>query len=96
LHALNVAPEIVQLQQSAEQIRLGEMRRLGSRLQGLSPEQQTAVDALTRSLVNKFLHRPVQAIKAAASEGNAAAVEAIREAFGTSTAGDNEAEDDPF
>jgi glutamyl-tRNA reductase len=33
-------------------------------------------------LVNKFLHRPVQAIKAAASEGNSVAVDAIREAFG--------------
>jgi glutamyl-tRNA reductase len=100
LHALNVAPEIVQLQQSAEQIRQGELRRLGSRLQGLSAEQQTAVEALTRSLVNKFLHRPVQAIKAAASEGNTAAVEAIREAFGTSVStgesGENEGEDDPF
>jgi glutamyl-tRNA reductase len=96
LHALNVAPEIVQLQQSAEQIRLGELRRLGGRLQGLTAEQQTAVDALTRGLVNKFLHRPVQAMKAAAGEGNSAAVEAIREAFGTSASGENEAEDDPF
>src|ERR1700734_444300 len=96
LHALNVAPEIVRFQQSAEQIRQGELRRLASRLQTLSPEQQTAVEALTRSLVNKFLHRPVQAIKAAASEGNAAAVEAIREAFGTSASGENEAEDDLF
>ena len=94
LHALNVAPEIVQLQQSAEQIRLGELRRVGNRLQGLSAEQQTAVEALTRSLVNKFLHRPVQAIKAAASEGNTAAVEAIREAFGTSGSRENEGEDD--
>jgi glutamyl-tRNA reductase len=96
LHALNVAPEIVQLQQSAEQIRLGELRRVGNRLQGLSAEQQTAVEALTRSLVNKFLHRPVQAIKAAASEGNTAAVEAIREAFGTtgSRENENEGEDD--
>ena len=98
LHALNVAPEIVQLQQSAEQIRLGELRRVGNRLQGLSAEQQTAVEALTRSLVNKFLHRPVQAIKAAASEGNTAAVEAIREAFGTTgstgVTGENEGEDD--
>jgi glutamyl-tRNA reductase len=96
LHALNVAPEIVKLQQSAEQIRLGELRRVGNRLQGLSAEQQTAVEALTRSLVNKFLHRPVQAIKAAASEGNTAAVDAIREAFGTSVStgvtGDNENE----
>ena len=94
LHALNVAPEIVQLQQSAEQIRLGELRRVGNRLQGLSAEQQTAVEALTRSLVNKFLHRPVQAIKAAASEGNTAAVEAIREAFGTTGSRENEGEDD--
>jgi glutamyl-tRNA reductase len=96
LHSLNVAPEIVQLQQSAEQIRLGELRRLGGRLQGLTAEQQTAVDALTRGLVNKFLHRPVQAMKAAAGEGNSAAVEAIREAFGTRASGENEAEDDPF
>src|ERR1700722_2333740 len=94
LHALNVAPEIVQLQQSAEQIRLGELRRVGSRLQGLSAEQQTAVEALTRSLVNKFLHRPVQAIKAAASEGDTAAVEAIRGAFGASGSRENEGEDD--
>jgi len=84
LHALNVAPEIVQLQQSAEQIRRGELRRMASRLQTLSPEQQAAVEALTRGLVNKFLHQPVQAIKAAASEGNTAAVDAIREAFGAS------------
>jgi glutamyl-tRNA reductase len=82
LHALNVTPEIVQLQQSAEQMRRGELRRLASRLQTLSAEQQAAVEALTRGLVNKFLHQPVQAIKAAASEGNTAAVDAIREAFG--------------
>jgi glutamyl-tRNA reductase len=87
LHALNVAPEIVELQQTAEQIRRAEIRRVASRLQSLSPEQQAAVEALTRGLVNKFLHQPVQAIKAAASEGNAAAVDAIREAFGVSASG---------
>jgi glutamyl-tRNA reductase len=94
MHALNVAPQIVQLQQSAEQIRRGELRRLASRLQTLSPEQQAAVEALTRGLVNKFLHQPVQAIKAAASEGNAAAVDAIREAFGAS--GQSMAEGEAF
>jgi glutamyl-tRNA reductase len=82
LHALNVNPEIVQLQQSAEQIRRAELRRLASQLQTLSPAQQAAVETLTRGLVNKFLHQPLQAIKAAASEGNTAAVDAIREAFG--------------
>jgi glutamyl-tRNA reductase len=96
LHALNVAPEIVELQQSAEQIRRAEIRRLAGRLQSFSPEQQATVEALTRGLVNKFLHQPVQAIKAAASEGNAAAVDAIREAFGASAAGQGLAEDNAF
>jgi hypothetical protein len=54
------------------------------------------VEALTRGLVNKLLHQPVQAIKAAASEGNAAAVDAIRGAFGASgqSRTENEAFDD--
>jgi glutamyl-tRNA reductase len=94
LHSLNVAPEIVRFQQSAEQIRQGELRRLASRLQSLSPEQQAAVEALTRGLVNKFLHQPVQAIKAAASEGNSAAVEALRDAFGVSASEESADEDD--
>ena len=93
LHALNVSPEIVRFQQSAEQIRVGELRRVASRLQGLSAEQQAAVEALTRGLVNKFLHQPVQAIKAAASEGNAAAVDALRDAFGVPRASEDFEED---
>jgi glutamyl-tRNA reductase len=94
LHALNVAPEIVRFQQSVEEMRRAELRRLASRLQSLSPEQQAAVEALTRGLVNKFLHQPVQAIKAAASEGNSAAVDALREAFGVSASEESADEDD--
>jgi glutamyl-tRNA reductase len=82
LHALNVVPEIVNLQRSVEEIRQAEHRRLESQLQSLSPEQAAAVEVLTRSLVNKLLHHPLQAIKSAAKEGNAAAVDAIRQAFG--------------
>src|SRR3984957_7441079 len=96
LHALNVAPQIVQLQQSAEQIRQAELRRVASRLQSLSPDQQAAVEALTRGLVNKFLHQPVQAIKAAATEGNIVAVDAIRDAFGVSGTGQRGVEEDIF
>src|SRR6202167_262385 len=96
LHALNVGPQIMELQQSAEQIRQSELRRVASRLQTLSPEQQAAVEALTRGLVNKFLHQPVQAIKAAGTEGNMVAVDAIREAFGASGVGQREAEQDFF
>jgi glutamyl-tRNA reductase len=92
LHALNVAPEIMRFQQSAEQIRLAELRRLSSRLQGLSAEQLAAVEALTRGMVNKFLHQPLQAIKAAASEGNVAAVDALRDAFGAQQAEDEDSD----
>ena len=96
LHVLNVAPEIVQLQQSAEQMRRAELRRAASRLQSFSPEQLAAVETLTRGLVNKFLHQPVQAIKAAAGEGNTAAIDAIREAFGLTAPGSSaDLDDDP-
>jgi glutamyl-tRNA reductase len=96
MHALNIRPEIMQLLQSAEQIRRAEMRRLGGRLHSLSPEQQAAVEALTKGLINKFLHQPLQAIKAAANDGNAAAVEAIREAFGVKASGEMEEDDEVF
>jgi hypothetical protein len=46
--------------------------------------------------VNKFLHQPVQAMKAAATEGNVAAVDAIRDAFGVSGAGQRGDEEDFF
>lgn len=82
LQVLNVVPEIVQIQGLMDEIRRSEIRRLQNRLQSLSPEQQSAVEALTKSLANKFLHHPLQKIKSAAKEGDAAAVEAIRQAFG--------------
>ncbi|HTZ59445.1 MAG TPA: glutamyl-tRNA reductase [Acidobacteriaceae bacterium] len=96
LHSLNVGPEISRFHQAAEQIRLGELRRIAGRLQGLSSEQQAAVEALTRGLVNKFLHRPVQAIKAAARHGNAAGIEALRDAFGADLSALDLNEDDEF
>jgi glutamyl-tRNA reductase len=54
------------------------------------------VEALTRGLINKFLHQPVQAIKAAASDGNSAAVDAIREAFGLRASVQIDADEDLF
>jgi glutamyl-tRNA reductase len=87
LHALNVVPEIVRLQGLVEEIRQSEIRRLQNKLQTLSPEQQATVEALTKSLANKFLHHPVKAIKSAAREGNGAAVDAIRAAFGLNLTG---------
>ena len=74
---VNAAPAIIALQKKAEEIRRAEIARMHSRLGSLSPEQSAAVEALTRGLVNKFLHPPMQAIKQAAREGDEARLEML-------------------
>jgi glutamyl-tRNA reductase len=74
---VNVAPAIVALQRQAEEIRQAELRRMQARLGSLSTEQAAAVEALTRGLVNKFLHPPMQALKQAAREGDSARLDAL-------------------
>jgi glutamyl-tRNA reductase len=78
---VNVAPVIVALQRQAEETRQAELRRVQAKLGSLSPEQAAAVEALTRGLVNKFLHPPMQALKQAAREGNSARVDALCDAW---------------
>jgi glutamyl-tRNA reductase len=50
-------------------------------LGSLTPEQQAAVELMTRGLMSKFLHLPLQALKSAARDGDAAALETIRGMF---------------
>jgi glutamyl-tRNA reductase len=75
--AVNVAPAIVALQRQAEEIRQAELRRVQARLGTLSADQVAAVEALTRGLVNKFLHPPMQALKQAAREEDSVRLEAL-------------------
>lgn len=82
--APNVAPMIVDLQSAAEEMRQAELRRAQSRLQSLTPEQQAAVEGLTRGLMNKFLHLPMQALKSAALEADVVMIDVIRAAFNLS------------
>jgi glutamyl-tRNA reductase len=81
LLTVNVAPAIVALQQQAEEIRLAELHRAQARLASLNAEQLAAVEALTRGLVNKFLHPPMQALKQAARENDAARLESLCETW---------------
>lgn len=81
---VNLAPAIVALQRKAEDIRQAELQRMHSRLGVLTQEQLAAVEALTRGLVNKFLHPPMQAIKQAAREGDSVRLEALCEAWSIS------------
>jgi glutamyl-tRNA reductase len=82
---VNVAPAIVSLQQQAEELRQAELRRMHARLGTLSAEQLAAVEALTRGLVNKFLHPPMQALKQAARDNDSARVEALCETWSLPT-----------
>jgi glutamyl-tRNA reductase len=85
---VSVAPAIVALQRQAEEMRLDELKRMHAKLGTLSEEQIAAVEALTRGLVNKFLHVPMQALKQAARENDDNRVEAICDAWSLPTAAD--------
>jgi glutamyl-tRNA reductase len=81
VEALDVVPALVDLQSAAEEMRQAELLRNSSRLRVLTPAQLEVVETITRRLMNKFLHQPLQMLKAAAREGDASTVEAIRAAF---------------
>jgi len=81
IRTIDIAPVLVDVQGTAEELRQAELHRQRVLLQSLSAEQQEAVEALTRGLMNKFMHIPLQAMKAAARDGDAAALETIRGMF---------------
>ena len=59
----DVVPTIVQLRESLEKVRRDEIERNRRHLKDLSPEQQAAVDQITKSIVNKILHPPIEQLK---------------------------------
>ena len=82
LQTLEVAPTIVSLQDHLETIRQAEIDRVRGRLGPLSPEQELAVEALTRGIVNKIMHTPVTALKTAARESEATTlIDLVRRLF---------------
>ncbi len=81
IRTIDIAPAIVEAQGTAEELRQTELHRQQRLLQSMTPEQRAAVESMTRGLMNKFLHLPLQAMKSAAREGDAAALEAIRGMF---------------
>jgi glutamyl-tRNA reductase len=89
---VNVAPAIVALQRQAEEIRQAELKRAQARLGSLSAEQVAAVEALTRGLVNKFLHPPMQALKQAARENDSVRLETLCETWSLPAGAGREAE----
>ena len=82
LQTLEVVPTIVSLQDHLETIRQAEIDRVRGRLGPLSPDQELAVDALTRGIVNKIMHTPISTLKTAARESEATTIiEVVRRLF---------------
>jgi len=67
-------PTIVSLHDHLETIRQAEIDRVRGRLGQLSPDQELAVEALTRGIVNKIMHTPVSTLKTVARGSEATTV----------------------
>src|SRR5437588_536213 len=71
IQTLDVVPTIVSLQDHLETIRQAEIDRVRGRLGEMTPDQELAVEALTRGIVNKIMHTPIRTLKTAAREPEA-------------------------
>jgi glutamyl-tRNA reductase len=77
-----VVPTIVSLQQHLETLRQAELDRVRGRLGTLSPEQEMAVEALTRGIINKIMHTPITTLKSAARDPESTTVvDVVRKLF---------------
>lgn len=89
---LEVVPTIRDLRRRAEALRRDETQRMLRRLRHLEPEDQEAIDVLTRSLLNKVLHSPTVRLREAVGNGRGTSVlDTVRYLFELDDAGGREA-----
>jgi glutamyl-tRNA reductase len=74
LQTLDVVPTIVSLQDHLETIRQAEIDRVRGRLGSMTTDQELAVEALTRGIVNKIMHTPISTLKTAARDSESTTV----------------------
>ena len=74
IQTLDVVPTIVSLQDHLETIRQAEIDRVRGRLGPMSPDQEMAVEALSRGIINKIMHTPISTLKTAARDPEATTV----------------------
>ncbi len=68
LKTREVVPTIVGLQEQLENLRASEIARMRGKFGTLSPEQEQALEALTKSIINKVAHGPISELRRHASE----------------------------
>jgi glutamyl-tRNA reductase len=76
--SLRVVPTIKALRGQAEALRRREVARALRLLKGLSPEEEATVEAMSKALVAKLLHKPITSLKA---DGNPQHLRALQELF---------------
>jgi len=80
---LGVVPVIKEFRSRMEALRAAEVERALRHLNHLPPEDRARVEQLSQALMNKFLHQPTVALKAAAEAGRGyGLLEALRRLFG--------------
>ena len=82
LKVAEVTPTIVGLQDQLEQIRTGELEKVRRKYGPFTPEQEQALEMLTRGIINKVAHGPISELRNHAGRPEGAhVVAAIRKAF---------------
>ena len=80
---LGVVPVIKEFRARMEALRVAEVERAMRHLGHLAPEDRARVERLSQALLNKFVHQPTVALKAAAERGRGyGLLEALRRLFG--------------
>lgn len=82
LQAHDVVPTILSLQEYLENIRQAEIDRHRAKFGDVTPQQEAAIDAMTKAMINKIMHTPIVTLKTAAKSQEAATVvDLIRRVF---------------
>jgi glutamyl-tRNA reductase len=82
LKVAEVTPVIVGLQDQLEQIRAAEMDKVRRKFGPFTPQQEQAMEALTRGIINKVAHGPISALRLHAGNPDSVhVVAAIRKVF---------------
>jgi glutamyl-tRNA reductase len=82
LKVAEVTPTIVGLQEQLEQIRAGELDKVRRRFGPFTAQQEEALEALTRGIINKIAHGPISELRLQAGKPDGVhVIAAIRKAF---------------
>ena len=80
-HAMSVKPVVDALMQKAEDIRVRQLQLTLKKLPPLSDEEAARLEAMTKSIMHKILHNPVECLKNNGHD-DGAMVETVKELFG--------------